>query len=180
MKRITSTVSLRVSALAVAGLALLAGCSGGAPTVKTPVTTGPVAAAAYNGPPPATADVQAFKINLWDNLQSEDRCGAGHKPSQSPRFVRSDDIHIACKEANTVVDLANPGLSRMVAKVRGGHHCWLADNNACGDTLTTWITNWASVTGGGTGKQIQLIAPVLKDAGASRQFPSDPSAFSTT
>src|SRR5215831_17621998 len=168
MKRITSVVSFRTYALALTAFAVLAGCSGGAPTVQTPVTSGPVAAASYNGPPPATADVQAFKINVWDNLQGDDRCGACHKPSQSPRFVRADDINLAYQEANTVVDLANPGLSRMVVKVKGGHHCWTADNNVCGDTLTTWISNWASVTGGGGGKQIQLVAPVSKVAGASR------------
>jgi len=180
MKRVTSFISFRISALALAALTVFAGCGGGAPTVETPLTTGPVAAASYNGPPPATADVQAFKINVWDNLQADDKCGACHKPSQSPRFVRADDINLAYQEANTVVDLANPGMSRMVVKVRGGHHCWLADNNACGDTLTKWITDWASVTAGGGGKTIQLTAPVSKDAGASKQFPTDPTAFSTT
>jgi len=31
--------------------------------------------AAYSGPPPATADVQSFKINVWDNLKATNRCG---------------------------------------------------------------------------------------------------------
>ena len=32
-----------------------------------------------------------------------------------------------------VVDLADPAMSIMVGKVRGGHNCWLSDDNACGD-----------------------------------------------
>jgi hypothetical protein len=168
---------VRVSTFAMLALAALAGCGGGAPTETNPNTSGTVAAANYNGPPPSTADIQAFKLNVWDNLQGDDKCGTCHKPNQSPRFVRSDDINLAYQEANTVVDLANPGLSRMVVKVRGGHHCWLSDNNACGDTLTRWITAWASVTGGGGGKTIQLIEPALKDAGASKSFPADAQLF---
>src|SRR5882724_7526527 len=105
MKRVTSKVSFQISALALTALVLI-GCSGGAPTVETPVTTGPVAGASYSGPPPATADVQAFKLNVWDNLQADDKCGSCHKPTQSPRFVRADDINLAYQEANTGVDLS--------------------------------------------------------------------------
>ncbi len=180
MMRVTSFVSNKLAAVALTALLALSACGGGAPTTVNPSTAGPVAAAAYNGPSPATADIQAFKISVWDNLQGDDRCGACHKPTQTPRFVRADDINLAYQEANTVVDLANPGLSRMVAKVRGGHHCWLADNNACGDTLTKWISDWASVTQGGAGKQIQLIAPTVKDAGASLSFPPSTSPTSST
>jgi hypothetical protein len=53
----------------VAALAALAACSGGAPTTANPVTT-VAAAAAYSGPPPATADVQAFMVNLWSNVKA--------------------------------------------------------------------------------------------------------------
>ena len=60
--------------LGLAGLlALLAGCGGGAKTVENPVTSGG-AAPSYSGPAPATADVQAFKLNVWDNLKASNRC----------------------------------------------------------------------------------------------------------
>jgi hypothetical protein len=180
MKYISILTQMR-SAVVASTLLVLAACGGGAPTTVNPTTTTQTSSGSnYTGPAPATADVQAFKLNLWDNLQSDDRCGSCHKPSQTPRFVRSDDINLAYQEANTVVDLANPGLSRMVAKVSGGHHCWLADNAACGDLITRWITAWASVTQGGGGKTIQLVAPTLKDPGASKSFPIDPSLFAST
>ncbi|MBC7983142.1 MAG: LamG domain-containing protein [Candidatus Obscuribacterales bacterium] len=166
--------------LTVVILGTIAGCGGGAPTTENAVTnqttTGSTNAYPANAPTPATADVQAFKLNVWDNLQGADRCGGCHKDSQTPRFVRADDINIAYQEANTVVDLANPSLSRMVARVRAGHHCWSGDNNACGDTLVRWITAWADVTQGGGGRQIQLTAPTLADPGASRVLPTDPNA----
>ena len=45
----------------------------------------------YKGPSPTTEDVQNFKINVWDNLASEERCGACHiEGGQSPEFVRAD------------------------------------------------------------------------------------------
>ena len=84
-------VQLRLSVIAAALLTLSA-CGGGAPTAENPVTSpGTANSNTYSGPPPATADIQAFKLNLWDNLQSDDRCGTCHKPSQTPRFVRADD-----------------------------------------------------------------------------------------
>ena len=55
--------------------------------------------------------MQAFKLNLWDNLQASNRCGQCHGTGgQVPSFVRSDDINLAYEAANSVVDLGNPGL----------------------------------------------------------------------
>jgi hypothetical protein len=68
----------------------LAGCGGGAETVENPITT-PATPAAYSGPAPATADVQAFRINVWDNLKAVNRCGQCHtQGGQAPAFVRTD------------------------------------------------------------------------------------------
>ncbi|MFO1465583.1 MAG: hypothetical protein U1F35_03930 [Steroidobacteraceae bacterium] len=136
-----------------------------------PVTSG----SDYAGPAPATADVQAFKINFWDNVRSTNRCGQCHNagsPGQAPNFARNDDVNLAYTQANTVVNLSDPKTSRIVAKVGGGHNCWLADPSACASILTTWITNWAGASAGG-GTQIELTAPVMKDAGGGKEFPSD-------
>jgi hypothetical protein len=167
--------SFKTTAALAAVLLVLVGCSGGAPTTENPATPGASAntnAYPSNAPPPATADVQSFKVNVWDNLVGADRCGTCHKDTQSPRFVRADDINLAYQEANTVVDLTNPAASRIVAKVRGGHHCWTNDNNACGDTLVRWIQAWASATSGGGGRQVVLNAPTLADPGPSRIMPT--------
>ncbi|MGH8721273.1 MAG: hypothetical protein ACREU4_04780 [Burkholderiales bacterium] len=119
----------------------LAGCGGGASTTENPATT-PPPPAGYTGPPPASQDVQAFKLNVWDNLQAANRCGQCHGTGgQVPSFVRNDDINLAYEAANGVVDLSNPGDSMMVTKVGGGHNCWLAADSACADQLTVWIRN---------------------------------------
>ncbi len=160
-------------------LALLAGCGGGAETVENPVTSGGTPAA-YSGPPPATADVQSFKINVWDNLKASNRCGQCHtEGGQAPQFVRQDDINLAYAAANGIVTLGSPRDSRLVTKVAGGHNCWLASSAACADILTTWISNWAGATAGGSAG-VELKAPPIRDPGASRSFPAAPDLFAST
>jgi hypothetical protein len=160
-------------------LALVAGCGGGAKTTESPVPSGGPPPT-YSGPAPATADVQTFKINVWDNLKASNRCGQCHtQGGQAPQFVRQDDINLAYAVANGIVNLASPRDSRMVTKVAGGHNCWLASDAACADILTLWISNWAGATAGGA-STVELQPPPLRDAGASKNFPADPGLFATT
>ena len=166
--------------LVATGALVLSACGGGAPTTQNPVTSGG-SVPTYTGPAPATADVQAFKINVWDNLKAGNRCGQCHVAGgQAPQFVRQDDVNLAYQAANGIVNLSSPRDSRMVQKVAGGHNCWLASNDACADILTTWITAWAgsAASGGTTG--VVLKAPVIKDPGASKAFPSSPALFAST
>ena len=137
-----ATLNLRTIIAIVAAFAVPHGCGtgSGAPTSTNPITTTPDVSN-YNGPPPATADVQSFKLALWDNLVPNNRCGSCHGPDQTPRFVRADDINLAYDAANGVVNLADPAMSTMVDKVRGGHNCWLSDDNACGDIIQSYIEN---------------------------------------
>jgi hypothetical protein len=137
----------------------------------------------YTGPAPASADVEAFKVNLWQNIITPTRCGGCHKAGgQSPEFARSDDVNQAYAAALTVVNLTQPDQSTMVVKVAGGHNCWLASPQACADILTTWIENWAGGGSGGAGgaTKIQLTAPVDQAVGPTKQFPADPTLFSST
>ena len=171
---------IRRAGLLVALTALaLSACSGGGPeTVVNPVTT-PPNQPTYSGPAPATADVQAFRINLWENIKATNRCGQCHTVGgQTPMFARPDDVNLAYDAANTVVNLTDPSQSRMVLKVGGGHNCWLGSAAACADILTTWITNWAGAAAGG-GTQIKLLAPPMKDVASSRNFPATPPAAYT-
>jgi hypothetical protein len=166
---------------AVLTLTALAGCSGGsgAATQVNPTST-QTPNPGYTGPAPATADVQSFKINLFDNVRLTNRCGGCHSESggQPPLFARSDDVNLAYTDANGVVTLTDPTNSRMVAKVGGGHNCWLSSDSACADILSTWITNWAGATAGAGGRKIDLEAPVtLRDPGQSRNFPTDNGAL---
>ncbi|WP_339798866.1 hypothetical protein [uncultured Marinobacter sp.] len=144
----------------------LGGCKLGESTESLPNTRAP-GTTTYGGPPPATADVQSFKLSVWDNLVQPARCGDCHNSSgQSPRFVHEGDVNIAYAQANTVVNLGDPAESAMVAKVAGGHHCWLASDQACADTITNYIANWAGGSSG-TVKTIDLRPPVLRDPGVS-------------
>ena len=60
------------TALAVMLAAVLTGCSGGsgASVEELPGSGGGTSGATYNGPPPSTPDVQAFKIYLYDNVRA--------------------------------------------------------------------------------------------------------------
>src|SRR5271166_2223173 len=176
--RITGLLSLAAS------FALSACGGGGAPTTATAATAPTSSTAnAYTGPAPATADVQAFEVNLWNNIRVQNRCGQCHNattPAQMPNFARSDDVNLAYAQANTVVNLAQPSASMVVTKVSGGHNCWLADNSACGQILTTWISNWAGATGAASATTVQLTAPPVQSVGQSLNFPSDPTDYQVT
>ncbi len=176
MNRTHFLPSLLLATLALA----LSACSGGAATTANGNVQGGVSSASYAGPAPGSADIQAFKINLWQNINGANRCGNCHKVGgQSPMFARADDVNLAYNDALGIVNLAQPDQSRMVVKVAGGHNCWLASPQACADILTTWIKNWAGgVSSGGT--QIQLVAPVDKAVGNSKTFPADSAAFAVT
>ncbi|MDP9014862.1 MAG: LamG domain-containing protein [Pseudomonadota bacterium] len=169
--------------LILAAALVLSACSGGGPATTATAAVAPTSSAsAYTGPSPATADVQAFSVNFWNNVRVQNRCGQCHNatsPAQMPNFARSDDVNLAYAQANTVVNLQQPSTSRVVVKVSGGHNCWLSDPSACGQILTTWISNWAGATGTAR-TQVQLVAPQSYSVGQSRNFPASPSDFSTT
>ncbi|MGA2397705.1 MAG: LamG domain-containing protein [Steroidobacteraceae bacterium] len=159
----------------VASLGLSACGGGGSGNSALPVGAPTSSVNAYTGPAPATADVQAFEVNLWNNIRGQNRCGQCHNsttPAQMPNFARSDNVNLAYAEANTVVNLSQPSTSIMVAKVSGGHNCWLADPSACGQILTTWISNWASATGATSATTVTLVAPPVQSVGKSLSFSS--------
>ncbi len=171
--------------LALAASLALGACSGGtSPTLATPGAGGGTSTVnSYTGPAPATADVQAFDVSFWSNVRAQNRCGQCHNattPAQMPNFARSDNVNLAYVQANTVVNLAQPAQSLIVTKVSGGHNCWLADNSACGQILTTWISNWANATGAASATQVQLTAPPVQSVGQSLNFPASPVEYENT
>jgi hypothetical protein len=181
MKRVSNYSVARLAAIALLAGAVLSGCGGGAATTENPDLTPPTAGPTYSGPPPATADIQAFRINFWENVRGTNRCGNCHNSGptgQTPNFARSDDVNAAYQQATGVVNRENPGQSTIVTKVAGGHNCWLADAGACASIMTRWIQDWVGATGTG-GRTIELVEPPLKDPGSSRRFPptAPPSYF---
>src|SRR6202140_4491167 len=175
----------RITGLAALAASIaLSACGGaGAPTTSNPSPSQTVQADAYTGPPAATADVTAFQVNFWNNVRVQNRCGQCHNatsPAQMPNFARSDDVNLADAQANTGVNLAQPPTSLIVTKVSGGHNCWLADPNACGQILTTWISNWAGATGAASATQVQLQAPPVQSVGQSLNFPASYADYQNT
>jgi len=163
--------TLRVVSLALVCGFVLTACGGGASTTDNPITS-VTPPQFYNGPPEGNDDVRAFKINVWDNIQQEASCGNCHNETtgQAPMFARLDDVNLAYDDAVTVVSLSLPQDSRLVSKVGGGHNCWLGDDQACADIMTTWIEGWAGSTAGGGGRQIVLDPPNSVDPGDSKNF----------
>jgi hypothetical protein len=171
--------------LALAASFALSACGGGGAPTTAAAATAPTTSTtnAYTGPAPATADVQAFEVNFWNNVRGQNRCGQCHNatsPAQMPNFARSDDVNLAYAQANTVVNLAQPATSLIVTKVSGGHNCWLADPQACGTILTTWISNWAGATGATSATQVQLVAPPVLMVGQSLNFPASYTDYQNT
>jgi hypothetical protein len=174
MDKLLARRALAVAA-AAATLAVLAACSssGGAPTTVNQQTT-TVTTQQYTGPPAQNADIQAFQVNLWQNIIPANRCGGcHHQGGQSPMFARSDDVNQAYQAALPLVNLTNPSQSTLVLKVGGGHNCWVADPSACAATMLQWIQNWLGA-GATSSTSVVLTAPPVQAAGGGKQFPADP------
>lgn len=175
---------LRLAAIGLAA-SVLAACGGGASTERLPPNNLPPPAS-YTGPPPQTVDIQNFMGAFWVNVRNGGvaQCAGCHGTTQSPLFARDDDVNLAWAAADPLVNRDDPGASLIVQTIAGGHSCWLGTNGAaiqaCAATLQNWVENWLDGTSEGGTKQIQLVAPPIRDVGASRNFPADPAGFATT
>jgi len=162
----------------------LQACGSGSETSKNP-DIGVDGSGRYTGPPPATEHVRAYQINVWQNLNADNRCGQCHGKGQAPEFVDPDDINAAYSKALPIVNEQNPANSLMVTKVGGGHNCWLTSDEACADSIVRMIQNWTGNTSSSTTRQIKLTAPDIKDPGTTKTFPASatdnaPNSFENT
>ena len=184
LRHISSTLHPAYSRLRpvyiVALVSLLAACSGGSGQSNTEnvnTDVGNQSPELYTGPAPQTEDIQNFKLNIWDNLVGEDRCGACHvEGGQSPQFVRGDDINLAYNEVSSIVNLSDPQSSEMVQRVGTGHNCWLEVSSVCGDIITDYIAAWAGESGGEQ-NTVVLTAPEIRDVGVSKTFPESSDGY---
>lgn len=180
--------------LVLTGALVLTACGGGASNTQNPNRQDPNVnsgtTSSYTGPAPATADIQAFKINLWENLRSSQHCGNCHDGSAGRDtggvfFANNADVNAAYNAVinNSLVNLAHPDQSRLVTKFStgSGHVCLDGANSVCATELTTWITAWANANLGGGGRTIKLTAP--NDTPPSPAIPlptgATPSAYYT-
>ncbi len=161
----------------------VAACSGGGQEVQVNdnfARDGGSQGIQYSGPAPGTDDVLSFKLNLWDNLAGDDRCGSCHiEGGTSPEFVRRDDINTAYSSANPLIDLEIPQNSRLVQKVAGGHNCWGTEPGVCAEIITNYIEAWANASGASS-NVIVLTAPPLIEVADSKSFPADSALFEST
>lgn len=128
-----------------------AGSGGGGSDREVDISAGPVAGDfVYNGPPPASDEVQGFKRAFYDPLAGNDRCGECHTPGESgsTAFVDQDDVNNAWRNARSVVNLEDPDSSAVVQRIANGHNCWLGSEqaNTCATTLTSYIERWSAGT----------------------------------
>jgi hypothetical protein len=166
--------------LAALCFSLLVACGGSETqlqeTPKPPPPMAGLSPISYSGPPPATDDVQNFKLNVWDNIATSDKCAACHtQGAQMPDFARSDDINEAYRITNTLIDKNSPKDSLLITKVAGGHNCWLASPVACADIMETWFSAWLNTAQVAT--EIVLDAPPVRTVGANKNFPDSPDLF---
>lgn len=172
MKRVFNHSVARLAAIALLAVAVLSGCGGGASTEENPDLTPPTQGSNYNGPVPATADIQAFRVNFWEKVLTTATCANCHNAGgQTPQFARTDDVNAAYQQASSVVNRDSPSQSTIVMKVGGGHNCWLPDAGSCASIMTRWIQDWVGGSGTG-GRAIELIEPVSKDPGSTRRLPA--------
>ena len=174
----TLSVLLR-SVQLICMLSLLQACSGGSggggsERDAAPDSGGASGGFIYNGPTPASAEIQSFKVNFYDNLVTDDRCGACHTSggTGTTPFVERSDVNVAWQNARTVVNLTDPASSQVVQRVGSGHNCWLAAGSeaTCAATITGYIERWAAGATA-TVNTVQLSPRSARDPGGAIIMP---------
>lgn len=128
----------------------------------------------YSGPPPASEEIQQFKLNFYDPLAGNDRCGECHTPGGQGKtaFVNQDNVNEAWQAARSVVNLNEASASAVVTRVAQGHNCWLApgQEQTCATTITGYIERWASEAVASTAT-VQLSPRRILRPGDTRRVP---------
>jgi mono/diheme cytochrome c family protein len=128
----------------------------------------------YEGPPPASDEIQNFKREFYDPLAGNDRCGACHTPGGSAGtiFVDQTDVNNAWQISKTVVNLEDPAASAVVLRVANGHNCWLGAGQSatCATTLTGYIERWADGASANQ-SEVKLVPRTPVDPSSTRVLP---------
>lgn len=179
MKLIRLSVVVRVPLLTLV-IILAQACSidsggGGSERQVDTTSTGGSSGFVYEGPAPATDEIQNFKVAFYDPLVDSNRCGECHTPggTGTVTFVDQGNVNQAWQQARTVVNLDDPAASEVVSRVANGHNCWLAANQAatCATTITGYIERWAEA-GVDTTATVQLSPRRAYSPGATRVLPA--------
>lgn len=165
MKQFNQSRRVSMALFTLALTALLQGCSGGSGGGGSEREFDPVqdlgsAEFVYDGAPPASDEIQNFKVSFYDFTAGNDRCGECHTPGGSGKTAFADQTNVneAWKAAKTVVNLEDPSASAVVSRVANGHNCWLAAGQeaTCATTITGYIERWAA-SGEQSSSEVQLL-----------------------
>jgi hypothetical protein len=169
----TGNIKQQLAGLLIVAVAvILSACGDSTSTEANVESSNNSGATVYTGPAPSTADIQAFKLEFWDKLSPDNRCGQCHvENGDPPAFVHKGNVNTAYLEAIQLIDLDNYANSLVVQQVASGHNCWVTDNNVCATIIEGYIALWKGGEPDATGRQIVLNAPPIKDPGDSRNFP---------
>jgi len=172
-----ATMRKLIPMLVLAGAFVVSACGGGASNTENTANNpnnnnngggNGGGAATYTGPAPANADIQAFRIQFWDNIRGDNRCGTCHDVGGQGNsdFADENDVNDAYAIANTLVNTADIPNSAFVTKFTStpsGHFCWESTQSACAAQLELWIGNWLNDRSGTGGRGIQLNPPADED-----------------
>src|SRR5690606_29727721 len=86
-------------------------------------------------------------------------------------LVDRNDVNVAFAAASSVVDLANPAASPVVAKVAGGHNCWESSPAACRVQMISYIERWAAAPPAAA-ITLQLSHPLDRQPPGAKTFPA--------
>jgi len=166
-----------LSVLAVA--AVLAACDAGTVgTSSNPDLSFGGTGFVYSGPAAKSVDISNFQYYLYNNVNSDNRCGGCHNSDASspvsPLFFDTRDVNAAYNNAIAYVDLDNPPASEFVQKLNSGHFCWESVSSYCATLIEGWIQDWKNAANGGVAsRQINLQPPdSIRDPGDSKSFPA--------
>ena len=126
MKRDPLSVASRLAL--VLALYLLQACSGGSGGGGSEREVNPSSSGSgsngfvYEGPPPATDEIQSFKIAFYDPLADDNRCGECHTPGKTgtPAFVDQTNVNQAWQHARSLVNMNEPAASPVVIRLSAG------------------------------------------------------------
>ena len=134
-----------------------------------------------SGPAPATADIQAFRINFWENVRGTQplrQLPQRRRPDAEVRALRRRERRVPAGDRRRRIATTRRSRSssrRSAAVTTAG----CADAGACASIMTRWIQDWVGAAGTG-GRAIELVEPPVEGSGLDAPLPAGPRPLRTS